>query len=91
MVQEALVFTCINWPAIARRDWELVLDSIPVGECVEDIPFEALEHLPRVRILKLKREPTGSVDLHRVDVEYDEMVFAKVRTRGGGFIWRRER
>jgi len=91
MVQETLIVHHNNWGEIRREDWNLVLDCIPVGEYVEDIPFTYPEHLTFIKLLKHKRPPTYSVDLHRVDIEYDTMEFRKILTASGAFIWERLR
>jgi len=91
MTTEAKIYQVhhINWREIPKRDWESVLCAIPIGECVKELPYKA-DRLS-VRILKPKRQPTYSVDLKRVDLEYDTMEFTEIITGKGDFIWERTR
>jgi len=79
--------TTIKWHEFHPKDYIKILDSLPAGSHIRDLPYEVQSNAVRVRI---PCEPDINAPFFIDRVSFRTMTFRKERTTDGAFIWCKE-
>ena len=67
--------TTVKWDEIPRKDWMAILESIPIGNYIKDIPYSAFPYAPKIVI---PRENLPWIQFEKY--EYTDGTFSWKRT-----------
>ena len=71
----------VQWYEFPKKDWVRILDAIPSGTYIRDLPYATLPYAPTLRI---PCEPDFA------SMGWRTMDFTKHRGQDGSWIWRKD-